>query len=378
MSRADESRAGSIATAIILSPAIAAVTVALRVYTRRVLVGVQFFEDYCIVGAMVFSITMSAFMGTSVIYGFGRHIETVSSAELVGQAKVAIGGIVFYILTHMALKLSILLQYVRISVMPFEKRLCYALIAILITQSLTVVGIHLGLCMPFHALWTPNVKGAVCLDRMTVYYAQLGITIAMDVLVLVAPLFILRHLSLPWIQKFLILIVLSFGGMACIISVLRLLTVVASTQSKDSTYDKVGSALYGVIEPNLGIFCACIVTLRPLFNRVAPELSQRLSLTDNNNNNNNNNHAGRENGADTTTGPSPASRRRALFAALRPSQADKSFIMLSSDLSSAASARASVGGDKSGTVEGSIAPVAPEPCRLGGQESALPSRRGSQ
>jgi hypothetical protein len=64
MSRADESRAGTIATAIILSPAIAAVTVVLRVCTRRLLVGVRFFEDYCIICAMVCSIAMSAFMGT--------------------------------------------------------------------------------------------------------------------------------------------------------------------------------------------------------------------------------------------------------------------------------------------------------------------------
>lgn len=370
MSRND-SRAGEIGTAIILSPVIAAVTVALRMYTRRVLVGVRFFEDYCIVAAMACSIAMSGFMGTSVIHGFGRHIETVSDEELVEQGKVAIGGIIFYILTHMTLKLSILLQYVRISVMRFEKTLCYTLIAILIAQSLTMVGIHLALCRPFHALWDSNVEGAVCMNRTTVYSAQLGITIAMDFLVLVSPVFILRHLSLPWVQKFLILIVLSFGGMACIISILRLLTVVQSTQSKDSTYDKVGSALYGVIEPNLGIFCASIVTLRPLFNRIAPRFSQRLSLTDNDDN------AGQEDEANTTARPSAASRRRALFAALRPSHADKSFIMLSSDLSSAASAKASVRDDEDGAGEDSTAPAAPEPSGRG-HESAIPNKRGSQ
>lgn len=68
----------------------------------------------------------------AVINGFGRHIETISAGELVEQGKVAIGGIIFYVLTHMALKLSILLQYVRISVMPFEKRFCYVIIVILI------------------------------------------------------------------------------------------------------------------------------------------------------------------------------------------------------------------------------------------------------
>ncbi|KAK4150483.1 hypothetical protein C8A00DRAFT_36920 [Chaetomidium leptoderma] len=174
MSRADETRASAVALAIILCPLIAAVAVALRIYTRVFLIGARFLEDYCIVFAMVSSVAMSVFMGISVLNGFGRHIETVSSEELIQQGK-----------------------YARISVILFEKYLCYGLIVVLVVQSLTLCGIHLGLCTPFHALWTPNVPGATCLNRTTVYYVQLSLTIATDFIVLVVPLFILRHLSLP-------------------------------------------------------------------------------------------------------------------------------------------------------------------------------------
>ncbi|KAK4169858.1 hypothetical protein QBC43DRAFT_198682 [Cladorrhinum sp. PSN259] len=218
MDRANESRAGQAATAIILSPIIASIAVVLRIYTRGFISKALFLEDYFIVCAM----------------------------------------------------LSIMLQYVRISVMPFEKWICYAITAIIIAQSLTMGTINFILCTPFHAMWDRKVPGAKCLNITMIWYAQLGLTICTDFLVLTAPLFILRHLRLPWIQKLAISIVLSFGGMACIISVLRLLTVVQSTKSKDSTYDKVPSAVYGVIEPNLGIFCACIVTLRPLLRRYKP------------------------------------------------------------------------------------------------------------
>ncbi|KAK0740039.1 hypothetical protein B0T18DRAFT_417099, partial [Schizothecium vesticola] len=226
--------------------------------------------------------------------------------------------------------------------MSFEKRFCYVIIAILIAQSLSMVGTHLALCRPFYSLWTPNVPDMVCLDRTKVYYAQLSMTIVMDFSVLVAPLFILRHLRLPWVQKLMILVVLSFGGMACIISVLRLLTVVQSTQSTDSTYDKVGSALYGVIEPNLGIFCASIVTLRPLFNRIAPHLSRRLGIRQDNDAYAN---GGREHQGNGGAGP-PRKRwfgRSAMFSFItmssaRRSRADKDFVMLSSDLSSSGAA----------------------------------------
>ena len=63
MDRKNESRAGVMATAIILCPSVAAVTVALRIYERRFLARVRFVEDYCIAAAMTCSIIMSAFMG---------------------------------------------------------------------------------------------------------------------------------------------------------------------------------------------------------------------------------------------------------------------------------------------------------------------------
>jgi len=284
---------------------------------------------------MVFSIAMSVFMGIVVLYGYGRHIETVSPSELVQQGKFSLGGVVFYVMTHLALKLSILLQYVRISVMAFEKWLCYAIIVILVGQSLAFVGLHLGICTPFHALWTVNVPGAVCLNRTMIIYMQLGMTIGMDFLVLLAPLFILRHLSLPWIQKLMILIVLSFGGMACIISVLRLLAILQFAQSKDSTYDKVGSAMYGVIEPNLGIFCASIVTLKPLFSRFAPKMSQTLGLTDENSNS----RTGRDNGHEDNTParPWPVFRRPAFLTASTKNNAEKGSTLSSSDMSKSTS-----------------------------------------
>ena len=55
---------------------------------------------------------------------------------------------------------------------------------------------------------------------------------------------------------------------ACIVSVLRFRTLELSTTSTDPTWDKVPSGFYGLIECNLGVICACVVTLRPLFHRL--------------------------------------------------------------------------------------------------------------
>jgi len=267
MSRETESKAGAVAAAIIVCPAIATLSVLLRVYTRFYLTKSGFLEDYFIVASMFFSVAMSVFMGLSVVYGFGRHVEFVSEEDHTNQLKVSIGAIFCYFFTHMLLRLSIILQYLRISVMPFEARLCRALIVFVVAQCVALTIALFLTCIPFEAMWTSNIPGAKCLNRTASYSAQLGLSIGTDFLVLIAPLFILRHLHITWPQRLLLCIVLGFGAAACIVSILRLLTVRQSTQSTDGTWDKVPSSVYGAIEPNLGILCACLVTLRPLFCR---------------------------------------------------------------------------------------------------------------
>ena len=54
---------------------------------------------------------------------------------------------------------------------------------------------------------------------------------------------------------------------ACIASIIRLQVLRLSTTSPDRTWDSYYSAIYGAIEINLAIVCACVVTLRPMFRR---------------------------------------------------------------------------------------------------------------
>lgn len=113
----------------------------------------------------------------------------------------------------MFIKLSILLHYTRISVMAFERRLCYVLMGILVSGYFVVIVLSLVRCIPFEALWVPNIPGAKCLDTTKLFLAVQSHTLAMDFIILLAPLFILRHLTVPWLQRVVLVIVVGFGGM---------------------------------------------------------------------------------------------------------------------------------------------------------------------
>ncbi|PVH93245.1 hypothetical protein DM02DRAFT_541959 [Periconia macrospinosa] len=89
-----------------------------------------------------------------------------------------------YALTHLFVKLSISLQYLRISVMRFEKLLCYVLISFIVLQSITYCVLAFTLCTPFEAMWNRHMPGAKCINITVMYSVGLCLTIAMDFAIL--------------------------------------------------------------------------------------------------------------------------------------------------------------------------------------------------
>jgi hypothetical protein len=147
------------------------------------------------------------------------HSRDLVTIQQVGGAvtkycwQASIGTIHFYTATHFFLKLSICLQYLRVSVMLSEKRACYLLITMMACGTIAFTIINLARCRPFAAQWDPTIPGARCNVNNTVwFYSNQAFHIAMDLYILILPLFILRHLTVPLRQKLLIAIVLGFGG----------------------------------------------------------------------------------------------------------------------------------------------------------------------
>ncbi|KLU82608.1 hypothetical protein MAPG_01680 [Magnaporthiopsis poae ATCC 64411] len=229
--RRNEDRASYGVPISIICPAIALLLVVLRIYTRAFLNKKVFWEDYAIVAATVFSICLSVLIviGTLLKTQLPQAMHTAQqliAMDILWQLAPAIH--IGYGMTHLFLKLSIVLQYIRISVMNVEKRLCYAFVAIIISGTLSFLIATLTACTPVYAIWTPNVPGAVCINSTASFTANQVYQILMDFAILI-------------LQR--------------------------STTSTDRTWDKVPSGLYAIIEVNVGITCSCIVTLRPLFGR---------------------------------------------------------------------------------------------------------------
>jgi len=118
-----------------------------------------------------------------------------------------------YSLCHFFLKLSILLQYTRVSVLPLDRRLFQGAIAINCIGYATFIVLRAVRCLPFESQWIPGMPGARCLFQSTWFvFASQAWNMVMDFVILLGPFLVLRHSNAPVLQRVLIGIVLAFGA----------------------------------------------------------------------------------------------------------------------------------------------------------------------
>jgi len=264
------SRSNEVLIPAILCPALAALAVLLRLYTRCILLKSPAWDDLFVVLALAFSIGNSVAQGLEAKDGFGKHVATLTPPQIVACLQALFASILLYNLSLTCIKLSIIQLYLRVFAGRTSRRICQALFAIMVAYGLEATILGIFSCTPIAFFWNSKIKGGTCVDKTTVYYANAGISIVTDLALLFIPVVFLWNLAIPKLQKALIMLIVAFGGLSCIASILRLRTLYTSTKSKDATWDKVPTIYWSTIEINVGIICASLSTLWSFGSRMFP------------------------------------------------------------------------------------------------------------
>jgi hypothetical protein len=69
----------------------------------------------------------------------------------------------------------------------------------------------------------------------------------------------------------------------CVVSIVRLKTLVAISNSTDPTFDNLSAAVSSAVEVNFGIICACLPSMRPLLSTMMPRYFPKASGNSNTN-----------------------------------------------------------------------------------------------
>ncbi|KAK0648912.1 hypothetical protein B0T16DRAFT_123092 [Cercophora newfieldiana] len=269
---AGESRASQVQAACIAFFVLSPLFVGARIFARvkvRSWSGLSWDDGTLVVG-WIFSIILSAMVMLSCASGFGKHIETVTdfndTKDLSLILKYNYLAEIFYKLSINTTKASIILFYLRRFVTNWFKIACYVMLGVVLSFMVATTVGTIAQCTPIEKSWL--APGGSCIDIKAFWYANSGISILINVIMLALPFQPIHASSLPGGQKVALTIVFAIGAFTTITGVIRMQTF--EWAGLDYTYN-VDWLMWTVIETNLAILCGCVPVYRPLMAYIFPK-----------------------------------------------------------------------------------------------------------
>ncbi|KAH7063919.1 hypothetical protein BKA63DRAFT_185026 [Paraphoma chrysanthemicola] len=242
------------------------VIVSLRVYTRLFIVR-NFGKDDC---AMLIALLLTVGYLIAIFVlkdnGLGFSGKSLKPTQMVKQIQTTLAIEILYYFLVNAIKISILLFYLRIAAAKRLEVLSKSTIYFLATFCVVSVTVCLTQCIPLHKMWdfTGLVEGK-CINTTAFFYTTSSVNIVMDIWILVLPITTLLKVQRPKREKAALVGVFSLGAFSCIASIVRLHSIKIYTKSTDPFFDAVPINLWSMVEVNVGIYCASIPSLKALF-----------------------------------------------------------------------------------------------------------------
>ncbi|KAL8944868.1 MAG: hypothetical protein Q9216_000158 [Gyalolechia sp. 2 TL-2023] len=250
---------------------LATVAVILRIASRIVSKANLSICDYTMVFALVRIAVYDALIEGVVAGGAGQHKHRLTEAEVSIYWKAIYAINLTWPIAQSTTKISILLFYTRLFPSKVFRIAARTLVAIVSIWGIEQILATLLMCRPISRNWRIVVDGH-CGNVTANLVAGAGISTLTDFIILLLPMRTIWRLQVPFRNKISLSLIFGLGSLICIISVIRLraLSLYVSgptTVFRDATYNNNRPILYTVLESSLGVICACVIIMKPLFSR---------------------------------------------------------------------------------------------------------------
>ncbi|KAE8384791.1 hypothetical protein BDV23DRAFT_191323 [Aspergillus alliaceus] len=225
------------------------------------------------ISAMTLFFAMRAYTRVFLLNGFTKEDWTCLGAWTVYVTMVMYGP------TAYLTKVSLLWIMTRVF-SPFRKAVTfiYIFLAIMLAYYIPAVIVKIRICYPIAKFWLPGRPGS-CLDQRAIIMADAVVSVVSDLIILILPLPLTLGLQLPMWKKMRVMGILGAGGLACASSIIRLILIVYTGQSKDETRAFMRINMFGNAEIAIGVICACLPALSAILSRVYHEYSNSNKAT---------------------------------------------------------------------------------------------------
>ncbi|KAK4646955.1 uncharacterized protein QC761_100170 [Podospora bellae-mahoneyi] len=182
---------------------IAALFVALRFYTRGVLIKVIGGSDWSILVALIFAGATCGGVIEQATHGAGQHVwdlDPNDTPSAIAWGRAAWYCILFYLITLCFSKISILLLYIHLFTFKWARLAGQILLGIVIITHLFMALATFTACIPLNSYWDFTVEKKYC-HAQSVWWSNTGMHMVTDFLIFLLPMPVVWSIRLPRRQK---------------------------------------------------------------------------------------------------------------------------------------------------------------------------------
>jgi fucose permease len=284
-----QSRAPATLSVTIATLVVCTIFVFFRFLTRTWIVRKIQIDDWFILAAWLVAVGFSVSICIGTAYGLGLHSADIPRGSEVSLRKAEYAFSVLYNPALMLTKTSIIAFFLTLARNnPLFRWSNYLTLAVVNVAGLALTLLSLFQCRPISAGFLyPTPQAANCTDIVTLYLSSAPVNIITDLAILFLPMPTLTGMRLPRKQKIILVVTFSFGVFVTVVDIVRIaylenaalnrLQAVGNNngnarlvEQKDFPWYASLSFMWSAVEVNVGIVCACVPSLKPLFQRFLP------------------------------------------------------------------------------------------------------------
>ncbi|KAJ5818955.1 hypothetical protein N7474_004546 [Penicillium riverlandense] len=264
----DDSHGKAISTVTAIFLAVSAVSVCLRCFVRLHIVRSFGWDDITMLLAMAFNLAFAVCGIVGCQYGMGRELAYfIVYPEDFPRAMLCWWlGQIFYVITCVAAKVSIIITLLRITIDRIHAWILYGAIALASAVGLVFLFFTIFECQPIDFFWNRTSEQGTCIDPDVLlaiaYLYSVGAAIT-DLTIGLLPVAFIWNLRMSRRNKQAIIGILGIGCIASAAVIIRI-PFISHYKDKQFLYNTYQISIWSNIEAGLGITAGCLTTLRPL------------------------------------------------------------------------------------------------------------------
>ncbi|KAI6780502.1 geranylgeranyl pyrophosphate synthetase [Emericellopsis cladophorae] len=199
--------------------------------------------------------------------GAGRHAWNLTVEQYQEVLQWFYANTVIYLPTAYFTKVTLLLLTARAyAIERFVARVIFTFIWGLLIAFIPLQVLKIFICNPIESFWRQDVEGT-CLAQRRIFVADAALAVVSDVMILVVPIVVTMKLRMSVAKKIKIMGLLGAGGVAIAVTIWRLVKIVESQYSNNTTVSWRLLNILTILELSIGLMCSCLPSVNILWER---------------------------------------------------------------------------------------------------------------